>query len=211
MPRAPFRIAVFASGEGSNLGALLERFPPGGRIEVALVLSNRRGARAFERARAADVPAEVVRPETFDSAQSYGDRLLALLRDHAIDAVVLAGFLKKIPPNVIAAYPDRIVNIHPALLPRFGGPGMYGARVHEAVLAAGERESGASVHLVDAEYDRGPIIAQERIPVLPDDTPETLAKRVLAVEHRLLPDVVERLARGELGRPAGPRGRRERA
>jgi phosphoribosylglycinamide formyltransferase-1 len=163
---------------------------------VALVVSNRADAGALERARAAGVPSEVVPPETFSSPEAFGERLLELLREHRIDLVVLAGFLRRIPATVVAAYLGRMVNIHPALLPRYGGPGMYGSRVHAAVLAAGERESGASVHFVDPEYDRGPVIAQARVPVLSSDTVDSLSRRVLEAEHRLLPQVVELIARG---------------
>jgi len=124
---------------------------------------------------------------------------LELLRQRHVDLIVLAGYLKLVPPAVIAAYRDRIINIHPALLPSFGGPGMYGLRVHQAVLASGVKVSGCTVHLVDEEYDRGPILAQSRVPVLPGDTAETLAARVLEAEHRLLPAVVR--AAAEAGRP----------
>ena len=198
MDLTPFRIAVFASGEGSNLGQLLARFPSGSAREVALVVSDRPGVRALERASAAGVPSEVVRPEEFRSPAEFGERLIEVLRLHRIDLVVLAGFMRKVPINVVTAYPNRIVNIHPALLPRFGGRGMYGTRVHAAVLAAGEMESGASVHFVDPEYDHGPVIAQARVPVLPNDTVGSLAERVLAAEHRLLPRVVELIASGKV-------------
>jgi folate-dependent phosphoribosylglycinamide formyltransferase PurN len=120
---------------------------------------------------------------------------LALFRRHDIALVVLAGFLRRVPAEVVAAFRGRILNIHPALLPSFGGAGMYGSRVHAAVLASGAQESGCTVHLVDEEYDRGPILAQRRVPVLPDDTVETLAARVLASEHQLLPAVVRDIAR----------------
>ncbi|MBA2564479.1 MAG: phosphoribosylglycinamide formyltransferase [Gemmatimonadetes bacterium] len=194
----PFRIAVFASGNGSNLAALLERFPPGASPEVALVLSDRESAHALERARAAGVPALVIQPGRFASEEEFGNELVRLLRDLAVDLVVLAGYLRKIPRNLLDAFPGRVVNVHPALLPRFGGPGMYGARVHAAVLSAGERESGATVHFVDAEFDTGPVIAQARVPVQPADTSETLAARVLEAEHELLPRVVDLLARGKV-------------
>jgi phosphoribosylglycinamide formyltransferase-1 len=121
--------------------------------------------------------------------------MLAALDSADIDLIALAGYLRLIPPAVIKRYPQRIVNIHPALLPDFGGRGMYGLNVHKAVLAAGETESGATVHFVDEHYDEGDIIAQARVPVLPNDTPETLAARVLTVEHELLPNALERLAR----------------
>jgi formyltetrahydrofolate-dependent phosphoribosylglycinamide formyltransferase len=153
------------------------------------VVTNRPDAGALERARLAGVPAAVLR-DPGDPAE-----LLAALTDARADLVVLAGYLKLVPPPVVARFHWRMINIHPALLPAHGGPGMYGRRVHEAVLASGAAESGATVHYVDDQYDRGPIIAQERVPVRPGDTAETLAARVLEAEHRLLPRVVLELAR----------------
>jgi formyltetrahydrofolate-dependent phosphoribosylglycinamide formyltransferase len=182
----PVRVAVLASGGGTNLQALLDALT-GSRARVALVLSDRPDAGALERARRAGVAAAALR-DPADSAE-----LLAALTD--MDLVVLAGYLKLVPPAVVAHFRWRMINIHPALLPAFGGPGMYGRRVHEAVLASDADESGATVHYVDEQYDRGPIIAQARVPVRPDDTPETLAARVLEAEHRLLPMVVLELAR----------------
>jgi len=182
----PVRVAVLASGGGTNLQALLDALT-GSLARVALVLSDRPQAGALERARRAGVAAAALR-DPADAAE-----LLAALTD--ADLVVLAGYLKLVPPAVVARFRWRMINIHPALLPAFGGPGMYGRRVHEAVLASGADESGATVHYVDELYDRGPIIAQARVPVRPDDTPETLGARVLDAEHRLLPMVVLELAR----------------
>jgi formyltetrahydrofolate-dependent phosphoribosylglycinamide formyltransferase len=186
----PVRVAVLASGGGTNLQALLDACgpaAPAAPARVTRVVSNRADAGALERARAAGIPAVVLR----DPADA--GELLAALGD--ADLVVLAGYLKLIPAAVVARFPRRMINIHPALLPAFGGPGMYGHRVHAAVLASGATESGATVHYVDEQYDRGPIIAQRTVPVLPGDTAETLAARVLAVEHELLPQVVLELAR----------------
>jgi formyltetrahydrofolate-dependent phosphoribosylglycinamide formyltransferase len=187
------RVAVAVSGRGSNLEALLRALRPGAPAEVVLVLSNRPEAGGLERARAHGVPAEVLADPA--NAGDWLERLEA----HRVDLVVLAGYLKLVPAPVIARYRDRIVNVHPALLPAFGGKGMYGRRVHEAVLASGARESGATVHVVDEVYDRGAILARGRVPVLPGDTPDRLAARVLEVEHRLLPAVV--LAAATAGRP----------
>jgi phosphoribosylglycinamide formyltransferase-1 len=189
----PMRLAVAISGRGSNLAALLAALPAGSPAEVALVLSNRGTAAGLDLARDQGVPT-VVLPDPADSSA-----WLEALAAHRIDLVVLAGYLKLVPPAVIERYRGRILNIHPGLLPAFGGPGMYGRRVHEAVLAVGATVSGATVHLVDEVYDRGPILAQARVPVLPHDTPETLADRVLELEHRLLPAVV--LAAAAAGRP----------
>jgi formyltetrahydrofolate-dependent phosphoribosylglycinamide formyltransferase len=187
------RIAVAVSGRGSNLEALLQALGCGAAASVVLVLSNRPDTGAISRAAAGGVPAVVLRTPT-DPAE-----WLDQLARHAVDLVVLAGYLKLVPAEVIERYRGRILNIHPALLPAFGGPGMYGRHVHEAVLASGASETGATVHLVDEEYDRGAVLAQARVPVLPGDTPERLAARVLEVEHRLLPAVV--LAAAAAGRP----------
>ena len=188
------RVAVLVSGSGSNLQALLDALRPGGPARVVHVISSRPSAGALERARKAGVPTTVL-ADTQDAAE-----LLAALRD--TDLAVLAGYLHRIPPAVVARFRLRLINIHPALLPAFGGPGMYGRRVHEAVLASGAPISGATVHYVDEEYDRGPIIAQWPVPVRAGDTPESLAVRVLEVEHRLLPRVVLELAhRGPSGVP----------
>jgi len=187
------RVAVAVSGRGSNLEALLRALGPAAPARVALVLSNRADAGALEVAAAHGVPTQVL-GDPADPAE-----WLAGLERHRIDLVVLAGYLKLVPAAVIARYRDRIVNVHPALLPAHGGRGMYGHRVHQAVLDSGDRESGATVHLVDEVYDRGAILAQSRVPVLPGDSAERLAARVLEAEHRLLPAVV--LAAAAAGRP----------
>ena len=190
----PVPVAVLVSGGGTNLQALLDALRDSGIARVARVVASVAGAGALERARRAGVPTAVLTdPE--DPAElvtATGDARL----------VVLAGYVKRIPPAAVARLRWRVINIHPALLPAFGGPGMYGRRVHEAVLASGATLSGATVHYVDEEYDRGPIIAQSPVPVRQDDTPDTLAARVLQVEHRLLPQVVLALAR--LGVPEEP-------
>jgi phosphoribosylglycinamide formyltransferase/phosphoribosylglycinamide formyltransferase-1 len=187
------RLAVAVSGRGSNLEALLQALGPGSAARVVVVLSNRADAGGLARAAAHGVPAAVLHTPS-DPAE-----WLDLLARHAVDLIVLAGYLKLVPAGVIERYRGRIVNIHPALLPAFGGAGMYGRHVHEAVLASGASESGATVHLVDEVYDRGAVLAQARVPVLPGDTPERLAARVLEVEHRLLPAVV--LAAAAAGHP----------
>jgi len=178
---------VLVSGSGTNLQALLDALGPARPARVVHVISTRPDAGALERARAAGVPTTVL-SDARDAVE-----LLAALRD--ADLAVLAGYLQRIPPAVVARFRLRLINIHPALLPAFGGPGMYGRRVHEAVLASGAAISGATVHYVDEEYDRGPIIAQWPVPVRAGDTPESLAARVLEVEHRLLPRVVLELVR----------------
>jgi phosphoribosylglycinamide formyltransferase-1 len=188
------RIAVAVSGGGSNLQSLIDSLPAGGPALVALVVSNKPTAGGLARARRHGIPTAVFADP--DSPAEW----LPLLRSQRIDLVVLAGYLKLVPAEVIAAYRGRIINIHPALLPAFGGPGMYGKRVHQAVIDAHATESGCTVHLVDEEYDRGEILAQVRIPVLADDTADTLAARVLIAEHHLLPRVVLEIAsRGSRG------------
>lgn len=167
------------------LRALGDQAPAG----VVLVLSDRADAGGLEVARAHGVPTYVLN----DIADA--EEWLRVLRKARVDLVVLAGYLKRVPAEVVEAFPERLLNIHPALLPRHGGRGMYGRRVHEAVLKAGDTRSGATVHLVSEEYDRGPILGQEEVPVLPEDTPDSLAARVLEVEHRLLPAAVLAAAR----------------
>ena len=185
------RIAVLASGRGSNLQALIDHFASlgdKGHARIVLVASNREGAQALDRARNSAIPAHV-----FDATDD-GTTLIELLSAHDIKMVVLAGYMKRLPPAVIQAYRGQIVNVHPGLLPEFGGAGMYGAKVHDAVIASGARTTGVTVHLVDEELDHGPTIAQWKIQVRPGDTPESLASRVLSVEHILYPRAVEMVA-----------------
>ena len=188
-----YRVAVCASGGGSNLQALLDRLDSEAPATIVVVLSDRPDTRALERARAAGVAAEVF-TDPNDPAE-----WIRRLGQHRADLVVLAGYLKLVPAAVVEAYAGRMINIHPALLPHFGGRGMYGRRVHAAVLASGATESGATVHLVDEEFDHGAVLAQVRVAVEPGDTPETLAARVLQQEHLLLPVVV--IAAGRAGHP----------
>ena len=196
------RVAVLASGGGSNLQQLLDRFPDrddsGKNARICLLITDRHGIGAIERARKAGVPVEVIPPRDYASPDSFGAQLLELFREHGVELIVLAGYLKMIPDNLVSAFSNRIVNIHPALLPAFGGKGMYGHHVHEAVLASGVKLSGCTVHFVNDQYDRGPIIAQRAVPVYHDDTPEDVAARVLVQEHRLLPEVVELIAAGRV-------------
>jgi formyltetrahydrofolate-dependent phosphoribosylglycinamide formyltransferase len=187
------RVAVCISGRGSNLMALLDALAGDAPARIVLVISDRPSAGGLARAAERGIPTAVL-CDASDPAE-----WLALLAGRAVDLVVLAGFLKLVPAEVVARYRGRIVNVHPALLPAFGGPGMYGVRVHRAVLESGASESGATVHLVDEAYDRGMILAQERVPVSAGDTPERLAARVLEAEHRLLPAVV--LAAARTGHP----------
>ena len=187
------RVAVFASGSGSNLQAILDHFDAQGagrRADVALVASDRASAHALDRARARGITAIAL------DAYQRGDGMLSLLESHRIDFIALAGYLRFIPLDVTRHWHGRIVNVHPSLLPSFGGKGMYGIHVHRAVIAAGVRVTGVTVHFVDEVYDQGPIIAQWPVPVLPADTPESLAERVLAVEHTLYAAALDAVASG---------------
>lgn len=190
----PLPVAVLVSGSGTNLQALLDRFnlAASREAEVVAVVGSRPGVQALERARSADVStAALEEPDT------EGRRLGELLERSGAELVVLAGYLRKIPPAVVRSWRGRMVNIHPALLPSFGGAGMYGERVHEAVLASGARVTGVTVHFVDEAYDEGAIVAQWPVPVLEDDDADVLGARVLEVEHWLLPEVVAAYARDE--------------
>jgi len=186
------RAAVFASGGGSNFQALLDHARAAPGWEIVLLVTDRPDAGAIDRAERAGVPSVVVPVGGRDRGE-VADEILAALQRHGVELVLLAGYLRLVPPAVVARYRGRILNIHPALLPRFGGKGMFGMHVHRAVLASGDGESGATIHFVDEEYDRGAILAQRRVPVLPGDTPEALAARVLEVEHALYPIAVDHL------------------
>ncbi|MDR1796336.1 MAG: phosphoribosylglycinamide formyltransferase [Clostridiales Family XIII bacterium] len=192
-------IAVLVSGGGTDLQSLIDA-EKGGRLKgarLALVVSSKAGVYALERAAAAGIEAVVIEKKGYEDEEAFAGALLAALEEAGIGLVVLAGYLCILPPRVVRAYPGRILNIHPALLPKHGGPGYYGLHVHEAVLAAGDCESGATVHYVDEGVDSGEIILQESVPVLPGDTPEALQARVLEVEHRILPEAVRMVvARG---------------
>lgn len=186
MPDKLARVAVLVSGGGSNLQALLDAKQRGELpVEFVLVLSSRGDAKALERAEARSVPTEIVERRAFDDEAGFQSRVLQLLESVRPDVICLAGYMRKLSPEIIARFRGRILNIHPALLPKFGGPGMYGHHVHAAVLAAKEKESGCTVHMVDEEFDHGPILAQATVPVQADDSIETLAERVLKQEHRL--------------------------
>lgn len=195
---APVRVGVFASGRGSNAQAV-ERYLAALDDPIAavtLVVSNNRRPGVFDWAAEHQIPHLRLSPKQYpERPDDYTRDLLDLLDRHRIDLIVLAGYMRKLPEAVVARFRNRILNVHPALLPDFGGKGMYGMNVHEAVIAAGAEESGATVHLADEEYDTGQILAQKRVPVLPQDRPEDLASRVLKAEHTLLPLVVERVAR----------------
>ena len=184
-------IAVFASGNGSNAENIIRYFKDNEEMRVALVLSNNQNAYVHTRAKNLGVPSYTFSKEEFDK----GDPVLQKLREYQIDFIVLAGFLLKVSDPILKAYPQRIINIHPALLPKYGGKGMYGDRVHRAVIQAGDKESGITIHFVNEQYDEGEVIFQARCPVLPSDTPEELAQRVHKLEYEYYPQVIEKIAK----------------
>jgi phosphoribosylglycinamide formyltransferase 1 len=189
------KLGVLASGGGSNLQSIIDRSLDGSLgAEVVIVISNNSSAGALLRAKNHGISTFHISAVTEGSRGNEDIRIADELKRKDVDLVVLAGYMKRVGPVLLDSFRGRIINIHPALLPRFGGEGMYGMRVHEAVIAARETESGPTVHIVDEQYDHGRILAQKKVPVLPDDTPETLQKRVLAVEHTLLPETIRNLA-----------------
>ena len=193
------RVGVLVSGTGSNLQALIDACRVGELpAEIAVVISNVPTAFALERARAAGIPAVVASHRAFPSADEFETALRKTLVTHRVELVCLAGFLRILSAQFVAAFPGRIMNIHPALLPAFGGKGMYGERVHQAVLGSGVRHTGCTVHFVTEVPDGGPIIAQATVPVQPGDTPATLAARVAKAEHHLYPAVVRLFAEQRL-------------
>ena len=186
-------IAIFASGSGSNAENIIRYFQKNDSVQVSLVLSNRSDAYVLERAHRLQVPSEVFLKEDWVS----GEQILALLHEYHIDFIVLAGFLVRVPERLLHAYPDKIINIHPALLPKFGGKGMYGDRVHEAVVAAGETESGITIHYINEHYDEGDTIFQAKCPVLPDDSAIDVAQKVHSLEYKHYPLIIERTILGK--------------
>lgn len=182
------RLAILASGSGSNAEKILEFFQKSDKAQIALIASNKPNAYVLERAKKFNVPSF-----TFSKKELEEGFLLDKLQAEKIDWVILAGFLLKIPAELIRAFPDRMVNIHPALLPKYGGKGMYGAHVHQAVKDAGETETGITIHLVNENYDEGKIIFQAATQVRPEDSPEDIAEKVHALEHRYFPEVIESL------------------
>lgn len=182
------RLAILASGSGSNAEKIMEHFQNSEIAEIALVASNKAEAFVLERAKKFGVPTF-----TFSRKEMDAGVLLEKLQEENIDWVILAGFLLKIPVELTRAFPDRMVNIHPALLPKYGGKGMYGSFVHEAVKAAGDAETGITIHLVNENYDEGRIVFQASTPVTSEDTPESIAEKVHALEHKHFPEVIEGL------------------
>lgn len=183
------RIAIFASGAGSNAARIIEYFKNHEQTGVVLVVCNNPAAGVLQVAARENVPTLLIEKEQF----FRGDGYVPLLQSHRIDFIVLAGFLWKIPSTILATFPNSIINIHPALLPNYGGKGMYGLKVHAAVLNAGDKVSGITIHYVDEHYDNGDIIFQDKCEVLPSDTPESLAEKVHRLEHQHFPRVIDQV------------------
>jgi phosphoribosylglycinamide formyltransferase 1 len=183
------RIAIFASGSGTNMQAIATYFKFHPRFEVALVVCNKAGAGVIDRAKAMDIPVSMINRQSFYNS----DNLMQLLKKEKIDLIVLAGFLWLVPATLIDAFAKRIINIHPALLPDFGGKGMYGERVHQAVLDSGNPFSGITIHYVNRDYDKGDVIFQAKIKVEPKDTPQSLASKVHKLEYKHYPRIIEQL------------------
>jgi len=192
-------IAVFASGRGSNFQAILNAIDAGLLpARIAVLISNKSDAGAFEIARVRNIPTSHLSLKLFSSEEKLAEAMLHVLSEHQTEFIALAGYLKKIPVQIVLQYHNRMVNIHPALLPAFGGAGMYGHYVHEAVIASGVKVSGATVHVVNEEFDRGPIVMQKTIDIDPEDTPDSLAAKVLTVEHEIFPLALKAFAEGRV-------------
>jgi len=192
-------IAVFGSGRGTNAQSILENIDRGSiQARISIVISNKSDAGIFTIADTRGIPRQYINPSDYGTEEGYTNTLLSVLEEHDIGLIILAGYLKKIPSTIISRYRNRIMNIHPALLPAFGGAGMYGMRVHQAVIEYGVKITGVTVHFVDEEYDRGPIIVQEAVEVYDNDTPQTLAQRVLSVEHKLYSKAIALFAEDRL-------------
>ena len=193
------RLGFMASGGGTNMQSIIDACRDGSlQAEPCAVISNNSKSGALERARRAGIPGYHLSGRTHPDPDDLDRAILHALQERGVNLICLAGYMKLMGARTVAAYRGRILNIHPALLPRHGGSGFYGHHVHEAVLAAGDVESGPTVHVADEQYDNGPILAQIKVPVLPDDTPDTLAARVLEQEHRIYPETLQRIAVGEI-------------
>ena len=195
------KIAVFVSGGGTNLQAIIDNTKDGilKDIEIVLVLSSSKDAYALERAANNGIPSAVVSRKDFDSIEAWDDAVVEAVEKSGAELVVLAGYLSLLGPKIVSKYSNRIINIHPALIPSFCGAGMYGIRPHKAALAKGVKVSGATVHFVNENYDEGPILLQKAVDVLPDDTPESLQKRIMQeCEWKILPQAIRLIADGKV-------------
>jgi phosphoribosylglycinamide formyltransferase-1 len=193
------KVGALISGGGTNLQAVIDSCESG-RIsaEVVVVISNNSKAYGLERARKHNIAAVHLSSKQYPDPDDLDVAITNSLKEHGVQVVIFAGYMKKRGPKFLQAFPNRVLNIHPALLPKYGGKGFYGHNVHEAVLAAGEKVSGPTVHIVDDQYDHGPVLGQIEVPVMPDDTPDTLAARVLEKEHVLFAEIIGKIAKGEI-------------
>lgn len=193
-------IALFASGRGSNFEAILSAIRNGflPNTDIAVVISNNADAGALSTARSNNIPAVHLSRKQFASDEEFVSSLLGALGTWNVNFIVLAGYMKKVDPAIVRKFRNRILNIHPALLPKYGGSGMYGMHVHEAVLRNNESISGATVHVVDEEYDRGPIVLQKSVEISPNETPVSLAEKILNVEHEIYPRAIRLFAEGKI-------------
>ena len=192
-------IAVFASHGGTDMQAIVDGCKQGKiNADVKVLICNNPDAYVVQRAQNEDIPYYIVNAKTCDGEEGVADKILSLMQEYDIDMIFLAGYMRKMPLAVLEKYDNRIFNIHPALLPKYGGKGMYGIHVHEAVIAAGEKESGVTIHRVNAQYDSGEIVRQATVPVMEGDTPDTLAARVLEREHAFLVEVISDIADGKI-------------
>jgi phosphoribosylglycinamide formyltransferase 1 len=198
----PLTLGFFASGRGTNMQAVIDACNLGFLdAKPGVVISNNSDSDALARARRDEIPGYHFSSKTHPDPAQLDQSILAVLQQHQVDLVILAGYMKKLGEKTLSAYQGRVINIHPALLPKYGGAGMYGMHVHEAVIAAGDRETGVTIHLVDREYDHGAILAQCRLPVMDGDTAATLAGRVLVREHTFLVETLKRIIAGEIALP----------
>lgn len=196
------KIGILASHRGSNLQAVIDACQLGKiPCQIVVVISNNSKAFALERARAANIPALHLSARTENNELQLDIALCNALKKHNTDLVMTLGYMKKLGDNTLDHFRNRILNVHPSLLPKFGGKGMYGQKIHEAVLAAGESHSGASIHLLDGDYDTGPVIAQQSIQIAPEETVQSLEHRILKIEHMLLVDTLDKIARKEIELP----------
>lgn len=192
-------IVVFASGSGTNFQAIIDAVADGritGKITGLIASKDKIGA--IRKAKNASIPYRIINPSLYAGSEEFTGKILDCLRQWQPDLIILAGYMVKIPAEVVKTYEGRMINIHPSLLPKYGGKGYYGMIVHKAVLEAGETESGCTVHFVNDEYDRGDVIAQRKVSVFPYDTPETLSSRILTEEHKLLPEVIRKLLNSKI-------------
>lgn len=193
------KLAVFASHEGSNMQSIIDASKSGTLLaEVVCIISNNSDSGALKRAAKEGIPGYHISSKNFPDENLFTDELIKILKKHNVDLIILAGYMKIIPQKLITEYKNKILNIHPALLPKFGGKGMYGMNVHRAVIDAREKESGPTVHIVDEIYDNGKILFQRKVKVEENDTPDSLAAKVLVEEHKIYPEVIQLIAEGKI-------------